>query len=608
MNVKRDLKITYLIAGIVLIGLIGWNFYFEDEFDPFREPYSGGDFTERQVESVGVDSNDSQDDMNTNDATAEPQVEIYGVSSLHPLAADVGMQIIEDGGNAIDAAVAVSFMLNVVEPYGSGIGGGGQMLYHDPEEGAVSYDYREAAPESEERPERGVAVPGLVKGMDSIHENHGELSWEELLAPAIETAEEGFQVGEIFNQQTSSSVRYLQLDEQQSELFFPGGQVLAVNDHLVQNELAETLRLIQENRSDGFYSGPVGESLQEELDFTAEDLEAYEPQLSDPVEAEIGNQVVYGGSSPSSGTVVLQALKMAERIDLTEMFPEENIPENLAFGDLVNHEELHHVYTHLINEITKITYNDRLDTLGDPQYDQIDHEVLTSEAHIDDLFDEISYDEITEADTSTLFDSPAEEGDSRHTTHFVIVDKEGRMVSATHSLGEFYGSGRYINGFFLNNQMENFSPNDESLNRYEPGKRPRSFVSPLIFEQSGQPILGIGTPGGRRIPAMLFQTIMQYQHAFNEDDERVSLQQAIEAPRFYNEEEVIYVEEALPEETAQRLRDMGYSVIGHDSPLFYGGIQGLGVILNENGETQGMYGGGDPRRNGSWQIEGGSEE
>ncbi|UJL45240.1 gamma-glutamyltransferase [Virgibacillus sp. NKC19-16] len=602
MNVNRYLKVTYIIAGIVMVGLIGWNFYFEDEFDPFREPYSSGDFTDRQVESVG-----SQNETNTNNAE-EPRVEVYGVSSLHPLAADVGMQVIEDGGNAIDAAVAVSFMLNVVEPYGSGIGGGGIMLYHDPEEGAVSYDYREAAPVSGEWPDRGVAVPGLVKGLDFIHESHGETAWEELLAPAIERAEEGFQVGEIFNQQTSSAVRYLQLDPQDRELFFPGGQVVGVNDLLVQEELAETLTLIQENRSDGFYSGTVGEALQEELGFTAEDLEAYEPQVSEPVKTEIGNQVVYGGASPSSGTVVLQALKLAEKIDLTEVFPDEDIPEDFSFGELVNHDELEHVYMHLMNEITKITYSHRVDTLGDPQFDQIDHETFTSDAYIDDMFNEISYDEITEADTSTLFDSPSEEADSRHTTHFVIVDKEGRMVSATHSLGEFYGSGRYMNGFFLNNQMQNFSQNDESINRYEPGKRPRSFVSPLIFEESGQPVLGIGSPGGRRIPAMLFQTIMQYQHAFNEDDGRVSLQEAIEASRFYNEEEVIYVEEALPEETMQRLRDMGYSVIGHDSPLFYGGVQGLGVILNGQGKAQGMYGGGDPRRNGSWQIEEGDSE
>lgn len=597
-NYKYHLKITYILAGIVFIGLISWNFYFEDEFDPFREPYSSSDFTARQVESVGVEMPETSDDE------TDADVEVYGVSAVHPLAADVGMQIIEEGGNAIDAAVAVSFMLNVAEPYGSGIGGGGLMLYHDPEAGVLSYDYREAAAESGAWPERSVAVPGLVKGMEMAHENHGELEWERLLEPAIEIAETGFQVGEIFHQQTGNAVRYLELDPQVRELFFPGGQTLEVNGTLVQTELAETLKLIQENKSDGFYSGQVGEALQQKLGFTAEDLEAYDVQVTEPAMANVGDQVIYGGPSPSSGTVILQALQLTEKIDMQEVLSEEDIPEDMVMGDLVNHEELHHIYMHLINEITKVTYSHRVNTLGDPEFDDIDHAELVSDEYISRMLDEIAYDQITETDTSTLFDSPAEEQDARHTTHFVIVDKEGRMVSATHSLGEFYGSGRYTNGFFLNNQLDNFSPVDDSINRYKPGKRPRTFVSPVIFEEQGKPVLGLGTPGGKRIPAMLFQSIMQYYYAENDRGERLSLQEAIGLPRFYNEEEVIYIEETLPEETMEQLRNMGYSVIGHDSPLFYGGIQGLGVILDDNGVTQGMYGGGDDRRNGSWQIDG----
>jgi gamma-glutamyltranspeptidase/glutathione hydrolase len=598
MNYKFHLKVTYILAGIVFIGLVSWNFYFEDELDPFREPYSSSDFTDRQVESVEVETTENSE--NAEDAG----VEVYGVSAVHPLAADVGMQVIEDGGNAIDAAVAVSFMLNVVEPYGSGIGGGGLMLYHDPEEGVISYDYRETAAESGTWPERSVAVPGFVKGMEQVHQNHGELAWKRLLEPAIETAEEGFQVGEIFHQQTGNAVRYLELDPQERELFFPGGQALEVNGTLVQTELAETLKRIQENKSDGFYKGETGESLQQVLGFTPEDLEAYDVQITEPAKTEIGEQVVYGGPSPSSGTVVLQALKLAERIDLQEVLPGEDIPAGLSMGELINHEELQHVYIHLINEITKTTYSHRVNTLGDPEFDEIDHTALMSNESIEQMLDEISFDGITETDTSTLFDSPAEENDSRHTTHFVIVDKEGRMVSATHSLGEFYGSGRYINGFFLNNQLDNFSQVEDSINRYEPGKRPRTFVSPVIFEEQGKPVLGLGTPGGKRIPAMLFQSIMQYHYALNDDGDVLSLQEAIEKPRFYNEEEVIYIENALPDETVENLRNMGYSVIGHESALFYGGIQGLGVILNDQGETQGMYGAGDTRRNGAWQIDG----
>ncbi|MCE7794032.1 gamma-glutamyltransferase [Salipaludibacillus sp. CUR1] len=610
MNYKGYLKITHLLAGIILIGLIAWNFYFEEEFDPFREPYSSDDFTSRQVDSVAVDSQPEENENNA--AEEEERPGIYGVSAVHPLAADVGMKIIEDGGNAIDAAVAVSFMLNVVEPYGSGIGGGGLMLYHDPHEGAMSFDYREQAPPSgNEAPlqtGRSPAVPGLVKGMEFIYENYGSgnVAWEDLITPAIDRAEEGVQAGEVFAQQTGNAVRYLEMADDEREIFFPGGQAPEVNDLIVQEELANTLRLIQEDRADGFYSGEVGQSLQQQFNFTEEDLMGYEAQVTEPVQAEIGNQVVYGGPSPSSGTVVVQALQMAEQMDLDMVFDEEeDIPEHLTMGEMINHEELQAVYMHLINEITRSAYSSRLGTLGDPEFENVNHQALTDDAFIQDLLNDINYGSHDYTDASELFDTPAEEADSRHTTHFVIVDKEGRMVSATHSLGEFFGSGIYTNGFFVNNQMNNFSyDNPESPNYYEPGKRPRTFVSPVIFEEHGQPVLGLGSPGGTRIPAMIFQTIMYYQYGLNDDGERMSLQEAIEAPRFYNDNDVIYIQDDdLPEETMQQLNELNYSVVPHSSPLYYGGIQGLGVVLDENGNLEGMYGGGDPRRNGAWQIE-----
>ncbi|SES41539.1 gamma-glutamyltransferase family protein [Salipaludibacillus aurantiacus] len=610
MNYKGYLKMTHLLAGIILIGLIAWNFYFEEEFDPFREPYSSDDFTARQVDSVAVD--DSQPANENNEAEEEPRPEIYGVSAVHPLAADVGMQIIEDGGNAIDAAVAVSFMLNVVEPYGSGIGGGGLMVYHDPQEGAMSFDYREKAPPSgNEAPlERGrsPAIPGLVKGMEFIYENYGSenVAWEDLITPAIDRAEEGVQAGEVFAQQTGNAVRYLLMDDYERDIFFPGGQAPEVNDLIVQEELANTLRLIQEDRADGFYSGEVGQSLQQQFNFTEEDLLGYEAQVTEPIQAEIGSQVVYGGPSPSSGTVVVQALQMAEQMDLSRVFEEEeDIPDHLTMGEMINHEELQAVYMHLVNEITRSAYSSRLSTLGDPEFENIDHQALTDEAFIQDLLNDINYGSHDYTDASELFDTPAEEADSRHTTHFVIVDKEGGMVSATHSLGEFFGSGIYTDGFFINNQMNNFSYNNpESPNYYQPGKRPRTFVSPVIFEEHGQPVLGLGSPGGTRIPAMVFQTIMSYQYGLNEDGERMSLQEAIETPRFYNDNDVIYIQDDdLPEETMQQLNELNYSVVPHSSPLYYGGIQGLGVVLDDEGRVQGMYGGGDPRRNGAWQIE-----
>ncbi|MFC4736119.1 gamma-glutamyltransferase family protein [Bacillus daqingensis] len=625
MNYKPYLRWTYAAASVIFVGLVAWNLYFADEFDPFREPYSGA-FQDRQTDSVEVsgsneteEPNNEQNTSNTNHSEeTQPSIGVYGVSSVHPLAADVGMEVMENGGNAVDAAVAISFMLNVVEPYGSGIGGGGLMLVHDPEEGILSYDYREAAAESidvdmvenSEGTPRGIAVPGLVKGMEMIHENHSELSWEELLDPAIETAREGFDVGNVLNQTTGNAARRLNtLTPDEREIFFPGGQPFEVNSTLVQDELANTLETIQAEGADGFYTGEIAEAIVAEMErvidnpdfgannsspFELSDLANYEAQENDPVSAEVGEQVVHGGASPSSGAVVVQALQMAERI------AEES---DVTLEELASEPEHAAAYTHMINEITRITYASRLDTLGDPAYTNVDNDQLTADSYIDTLVDNFSAEEIGETDTD-LFDTPSETADARHTTHFVIVDSDGRMVSATHSLGEFYGSGIYTNGFFLNNQVDNFSFDEESPNYYEAGKRPRTFVAPMIFEEQGRPVLGMGSPGGRRIPAMVLQTIMRYQHGVNDDGESMSLQEAIEHPRFYNEDNVIYVEDTdFDPEAVQELQAMNYSVVEHTSPLFYGGIQGLGLTLDEDGNVSGMYGGGDPRRNGSWQIE-----
>ncbi|SDO25227.1 gamma-glutamyltransferase family protein [Alkalicoccus daliensis] len=604
MNYKPYLKWTHISAAVIFVGLIAWNFYFAEEFDPYREPYSGADFQDRQVDTVEVDPSEENtggnDGNNAGNEESDPSINVYGVSSIHPLAADVGMEIMENGGNAVDAAVAISFMLGVVEPYGSGIGGGGLMMVHDPEDGALSYDYREAAAASGAWPERGVAVPGLVKGMESAHEDYGTLSWEELLEPAVTTAREGFQVGQIFNETTGNAARRLELTDQERELFFPGGQTLEVNETLVQEELADTLELIQSQGAAGFYEGPVAEALTSEVgygqQFTEEDLASYQSYVRDTVSADIGELTVHGGPSPSSGAVTVQVLQMADRLESDGLM-------EMTMEELTNNPEHEHLYMHLVNEMTKVAYESRLDTLGDPEFEDISHEELTSDDYIAGLMENISFDQVNDSEID-LFDSPAETADARHTTHFVIVDQEGRMVSATHSLGEFYGSGWYTNGFFLNNQLTNFSDNEESPNYYEAGKRPRTFVSPMIFEENDRAVLGLGSPGGRRIPAMVLQTYLRYQYGLNDNNEEMTLQEAIEYPRFYNEDDVIYVEDDdFDPEAGEQLRQMRYSVVVHTSPLFYGGIQGLGLVTDEEGNVSSMYGGGDPRRNGAWQIE-----
>ncbi|QAS52164.1 gamma-glutamyltransferase family protein [Halobacillus litoralis] len=601
----KDLKVTYILAGIIFIGLVGWNVYFEDEFDQFREPYT----VEDRAETVEVDT------------SGEEEAFVYGVSAVHPLAVEAGMKVMNQGGNAAEAAIAVSFVLNVVEPYGSGIGGGGQMVVHEPDEGAVTYDYREAAPESGARPQRGIAVPGFVKGMEAVYEDYGDqMEWSTLLEDAVTHSEEGIQVGRIFNEQLQNSRRFIQSGNEDPEIFnkfYPEDRPLQINDTLVQEELATTLKTLQEDGPEAFYEGKIADALTAELGFEEGDLSSYEVGKRPAPEGEFRNQTLYAGSSPTSGIIVIQALKMIEQLEsnLEEVLQAEyatasgdlpaflagNVPENLE--EIVNDEQYEDIYIHLVNKIVNTVYSDRVYTLGDPEFEDVEQEKLTSTAYAEGLFEEAFFaEEDAMTSSAEMFTAPGEKEDNRNTTHFVVVDKDGMMVSTTNSLGKFFGSGLYVNGFFLNHQMNNFDTAEDSMNSYEPGKRPRSFVSPMIFAEEGRAVLGIGSPGGKRIPAMLIQTLIQYEYGRNEDSgERLTLQEAIGRSRFYTEDNVVHLENMIENDPIARLRDVkGYSVIEHDSPVFYGGIQGLGI--RRDGDVLQMYGGGDPRRLGTWQI------
>ncbi|MGI8314585.1 gamma-glutamyltransferase family protein [Halobacillus mangrovi] len=599
------LRITYIIAGIVFVGLVGWNFYFEDEFDQFREPYT----VEDRQETVEVNASDGEDAF------------VYGVSAVHPLAVEAGMKVLNEGGNAAEAAIAVSFALNVVEPYGSGIGGGGQMIVHEPGKQAMTYDYREAAPMSGAKPQRDIAVPGFVKGMEAIYEDYGNnVEWSTLLEDAVTHSEEGIKVGRIFHEQLQNSRRFIQTGNKNPEIynmFYPEGRALQINDTLVQKDLANTLKTLQEKGPEAFYKGALAKELANKVGFGPNDLANYEVAKRPAPEGDFKGQKVYAGSSPTSGIIVIQALQMIEQLEgnlekvLREEFENQNgqLPPFLADGlptsmeQVVNEPQYKDLYIHLVNKVVNRVYEDRVHTLGDPRFVDVQEEKLTSTSYAKQLFEEefsVGGQELTSS--SELFVSPGEKQDTRNTTHFVVVDKDGMMVSATNSLGKFFGSGMYANGFFLNHQLINFDTVEGSMNEYEPGKRPRSFVSPLIFAEEGRAVLGIGSPGGKRIPAMLIQTLMQYEYGINQDTgDPLTLQRAIARSRFYTEDNVVHLEKMVDQAAVNRLRsEMDYSVITHDSPVFYGGIQGLGIRKNE--DVIQMYGGGDPRRLGTWQI------
>ncbi|WP_062514409.1 gamma-glutamyltransferase family protein [Halobacillus sp. KGW1] len=543
-------KGIFITLFIVVILGVGFIYYSQGKFDFLKS-----DETDYEVEST-------------------PALETangYGVSSSHPLAVKVGMEVLENGGNAVDAAVAVSYTLGVVEPYGSGIGGGGEMLVlPSGEETPVNYKYKEIAPPSGAKPASNFAIPGVVKGMEAVHEDYGTVDMAELIEPAIGYAENGFANDRFITERlTAASYRMRASD---TPNFFPEGRPIQPNETLVQKNLAETLRLIQKDGADAFYNGPIADEIVAHVDgLKKSDFTSYEIQKDEAVHGKFAGYDVYSAAPPLAGPTLIQSLQMADMLDIKS-----------AQGNDAD-------FIHLIGEISKRTYHDRLSEIADPRYFDNDFDKLTDIDYAEEMASTISMDRLSE--DYQVNDSVADEEDDDNTTHFVVIDKDGMVVTATHSLSNFFGSGQNVAGVFLNDTMRNFSKSETGANKYEPGKHPRSFTAPTILRNEDQ-LIGIGTPGGKRIPMVLTQVLTR-NLVYEEP-----LEDAVKEPRFYIEDDDIYVEKEFDEETRQKLTERGYTVHLEDSPFYYGGIQGL--VVDKQNST--MYGVGDDRRGGAWQV------
>ena len=495
----------------------------------------------------------------------------YGVSSSNPIAVEVGMEVLENGGNAVDAAIAVSYSLGVVEPYGSGIGGGGGMLIlpGDPDKDPTFFNYRETSPASNDSRGR-VGVPGFVKGMEVIHKQYGQKEIADLIEPSIKLADEGFEVGRQLSQRLAGAAHRMPVNDLPN--FYPGGSAIQKGEELKQPELAETLQLIQEEGSDAFYQGQIAKKIASEVpEIKGTDLKRYEVKESKPVYGEFSGYEVISAPPPFSGITLIQSLQMAEMLNIEE-----------AAGNVT-------AFTHLVGEISKRANRDRLKNIGDPAFiTEVDIDELTEKEYSEKLSRDISLEELS--DEYRLEGEDAEE-EHISTTHFVVTDKEGTVVSVTNTLSNFFGTGKNVAGFFLNNNLDNFNKKKSSPNYYEPGKISRTFTAPTIL-RSEDAIIGIGTPGGSRIPMMLTEVLVRHLK-FNEP-----LQEAIETPRFSVENENIYTEIQYPVGVQNELNDMGYNVEMNSSKLYYGGIQALVIDKKENI----IFGGADRRRDGTWDA------
>ncbi|WP_096437535.1 gamma-glutamyltransferase family protein [Alteribacter populi] len=549
-----------------------------------------------------------QEDVELSEEEIAVGTEAYGISAAHPLAVDAGMTILKEGGNAADAFIAVSFMLNVVEPYGSGIGGGGSLLYFDPQISSVpSYiDYRETAPfniATKEQYGSAFGIPGFLIGMSTMYDQYatGNFSFAELLQPAIDVAEEGFEVDRYL----AGRFHHAQYRMNPAEIphYYNGPETIQSGEVLVQTELAETLRTIQNIGPREYFLEQLAPAMEARYPgLLVSDFQQYEVKQPEPEMGEFQGFSVYSAPAPLAGPTFIQLLQAAEHLNLEE------IRESAA-----SDEAWYVTYTELMTRLQIEAYNDRLQFIADPDF----HQGTEWESPFQDNLNRITSEEYAQEMAADALDgviaeqmeddAPAIENDHNNTSHFVVVDKEGRMISVTHTLSNFFGSGQYHAGFFLNDQLSNFNQSPESINRYEPGKRPRSFMAPSILVKEDLGVIGLGSPGGARIPNMLAQTMIQNQ-LFD-----FGFKSAIEQPRFHFDDRIdrtgeigVFVDYKFPTNWQAELENRlnsnnemeGWIVQEDSSDMFFGGIQAMIIDYNNNI----IYGGADPRRGGKWEA------
>ena len=529
----------------------------------------------------------------------------YMVASANPFASKAGLDVLAGGGTAIDAAVAVQLMLNLVEPESSGIGGGAFMLYWDARANQLAtFDGREKAPgtatpeyflNSDGTPVgwwdaviggKSVGVPGTLKLLDLVHQKYGNKDWADLIAPTIALAEKGFPVsGKLAKQIVSAQQRKLDLFEPTRRYFFNADGSPKAEGHILKNpDFARSLKLISNGRSAPFYSGEIARQIVKAVkteinpgELTLKDLADYEVIQRQPVCFDYRKYRVCGMGPPTSGGLTMgQILTTLSHFDIPAMGPTA---------------ESWHLYA----EAAKLAYADRAMYMADSDYVNMPQGLL-NKAYLADRAKLIDPDRAMEKaqpgtppwkEASLL--APDTQLEKPGTSHFVIVDQYRNMVSMTTTIETGFGSRVMVGGFLLNNELTDFSlaPRRDGkpiANRVEGGKRPRSSMSPTIVMQNGQPVLLTGSPGGSRIINYVTQSVIAIL------DWGMDPQQALNMGHVVNRNGATELEEGT-EATgfAEKLEAMGHTV--RITRL----NSGLHAILLEGDK---LLGAADPRRDG----------
>lgn len=550
-----------------------------------------------------------------------------GVSSTSSIASQVGIDILKKGGNAFDAIVATGFTLAVTSPSNGNLGGGGFLVAYTADGEAISLDFREKAPELsyetmflDENKEynrnlalnshKSSGVPGTVNGLLRILNDYGSgnFTLEEIMAPAIDYAENGYPINGVAAQGFDFYKSSFLSDEGSAKIFikdinndimdiknsFMNGEISEEiyakklanidewkeGDILIQKDLANTLRRIAANGNSGFYSGETAELIIKEMVanngfITKEDLLNYHSIYREPIIGTYrGNQIISMGPPSSGGVLLVQMLNMIESFDIKTM--ERNSTE----------------FVHLLTEVQRLAYADRAIHLGDPDFWPNPIPMLTSKKYAKERLSLISMNSATRSTEIAAGRNLAKE--SLETTHYSVMDNKGNVVGITTTLNMSYGNKKIVDGagFLLNNEMDDFSSKPGTGNAFgligykanaiAPFKRPLSSMSPtIIVDSEGTPILTIGAAGGSRIITSVLQNIISIL------DHGLNIQEAIDVPRTHSQwlpDILRYEKNSLTKETISELEELNH-IFEHDGVVergVYGLAQTHGVQLKDN--------------------------
>lgn len=525
------------------------------------------------------------------------------VSGPEKLASEAGLDILKKGGNAVDAAVATGFALAVTLPRAGNIAGGGFMLVHLAEsDKQVFIDYREMAPAGASRDmflnEDGTVnkrkaynsvsaagIPGTVAGLIHALENYGTLDLETVIQPAIDLAEEGFEVPAALHLNLRSAAKRLARNDEANRVYLGGtGTAPAMGSLFKQPDLAATLKRVRDKGFDGFYTGKTAELIAAEMQrgggvMNADDLASYRAIEREPVRSSFRGYDIVSAPPPSSGGVhVSQILK------LLEPYPIEEMGHNSA------------AYLHLLIESMKLAYADRSEYLGDPDRTKIPVKALTSDSYLDGRRALIKDDIATPSEV--IKPGSVDDNESTETTHFSIVDQYGNVVTNTYTINFSFGSGIVVpgTGMLLNNEMDDFaakpgSPNGYGLvqgeaNAVAAGSRPLSSMTPTMVFKNGKPWVATGSPGGSRIITAVAQTLLNLM-AFD-----MTLGMATSSPRIHHQwmPDMAMVEPGISADTVNILEASKHKILRSNSTI--------GRVNSVQIEDGWFYGYADPRRPG----------